>query len=79
MPNIYNFNGKDVTLIFIMKIVEVCKVLANKTGETFKNILPKYYSSNTYKVMKDTQNGLWLEPAGYIANQYLNEIYKDNA
>lgn len=73
MPNIYSFKGKDVTLEFIGKIVDVCKVIMEKTGETFKNVLPKYYASNTYEVMKDTENGLWLEPAGYIANQYLKE------
>lgn len=73
MPNIYSFKGKDVTLLFIMKIADVCKIITDKTGETFKNVLPKYYSSNTYEAMKDTENGLWLESAGFIANQYLKE------
>lgn len=73
MTTIYSFKGEDVTLAFIAKIADVCKIITDKTGETFKNILPEYYASKTYEVMKNTENGLWLEPAGYIANQYLNE------
>lgn len=73
MNNIYMYKGKDVSLIFMMKITEVCKCISKETGIKFQNVAPSYYASNTYKAMVDTDNGLWLEPAGYIANQFLKE------
>lgn len=73
MNNIYMYKGKDVTLLFIMKLTEVCKCISRLTGIQFKNVVPGYYSSNTYEMMKDTENGLWLESVEYIANQYMEE------
>lgn len=73
MNNIYTYKGKDVTHIFIMKITEVCRYISKETGIKFQNVAPMFYDSKTYEIMKRTDNGLWLEPAGYIANQYLEE------
>lgn len=73
MHNIYTFKGEDVSLIFIIKIADICNMISKETGESFKNVAPKFYASNTYKTMKDADNGLWLEPVGYIANEYLKE------
>lgn len=73
MNNIYFYKNKDVTLLFVMKITDVCEYISDATGIKFKHVLASYYASKTYEIMKNTDNGLWLEPAGYIANQYLEE------
>lgn len=75
---LYSYKGKNVTIPFISKIAKTCRVLEQEIGIEFKNVLPLFYGSDTYRFMKNTDNGLWLEPAGYIANEYLNEI-KNNS
>ena len=37
----------------------------------------RFYKSETYKTLQETENGLWAESAEYIAHRYCDEI-KDN-
>lgn len=33
----------------------------------------KFYKSETYKTLQETENGLWAESAEYIADRYYEE------
>ena len=33
----------------------------------------KFYHSKTYKALQNTENTLWAESAGYIADRYYEE------
>ena len=37
----------------------------------------KFYQSETYKTLQETENGLWAESAEYIADRYYEEAERD--
>ena len=39
----------------------------------FIEAMQKFYSSDTYKTLQNTENGLWAESAEYIADRYFEE------
>ena len=38
----------------------------------------KFYKSETYKTLQETENGLWAESAEYIADRYYEEVDFDD-
>ena len=74
MPEmIYSFNGKDITMNVCIQIRDVLKVLQKHYDITFEEAALKFYKSETYKTLQQTENGLWAESAEYIADRYYEE------
>jgi len=71
MPEmIYSFNGKDITMNVCIQIRDVLK----HYHISFEKAALKFYKSETYKTLQETENGLWAESAEYIADRYYEEV-----
>lgn len=77
MPEkIYSFNGKDITMNVCIQIRAVLKLLQKHFKISFEEAVLRFYSSDTYKTLQETENGLWAESAEYIADRYYEEMGK---
>lgn len=77
MPeNIYSFNGKDITMKLCIQIRDVVKLLQEYYQINFEEAVLRFYRSETYKILQETENGLWAESAEYIADRYYDEVEK---
>lgn len=71
---IYSFNGKDITINVCIQIRDVLKILQNHFKISFEEAVIRFYKSETYKTLQQTENGLWAESAEYIADRYYDEV-----
>mgnify|MGYP000844345895 FL=1 len=71
---IYFFNGKDITMNMVIQIKCVLNVLQRRMNISFPDATMKFYTSETYKTLQQTENGLWAESAEYIADRYYEEM-----
>lgn len=70
---IYTFNGKDITMNVFLQIRAVIDIMQEQMNIDFIEAMQKFYSSDTYKTLQNTENGLWAESAEYIADRYFEE------
>ena len=70
---IYTFNGKDITMNVFLQIRAVIDIMQEQMNIDFLEALKKFYSSDTYKTLRNTENGLWAESAEYIADRFFEE------
>lgn len=73
MEPIYKFNGQDITLLMCILIRDVVNEISKREDLSFSDAVDEFYISNTYKTLQNTENALWAEPVGYIADMYFNE------
>ncbi|MDO5406324.1 MAG: hypothetical protein Q4F28_03205 [Eubacteriales bacterium] len=71
---IYTFQGKDITMNVCIQIRAVVDILQEKLKISFEEAMLRFYCSETYKVLQETENALWAESAEYIADRYFAEI-----
>lgn len=60
---IYTFNGKDITMNVCIQIRLVIKLLQENFGIGFEEAAMRFYKSETYKILQNTENALWAESA----------------
>ena len=70
---IYSFHGKDITMNVCIQIREVVDLLQEKMSISFEEAIMRFYHSETYKILQETENALWAESAEYIVDRYLDE------
>lgn len=70
---IYYFNGKDITMNICIQIRDVIDIIKDKEHLSFPDATVAFYHSRTYKALQNTENALWAESAGYIADRYFEE------
>lgn len=70
---IYTFNGKDITMNVCLQIRAVVDIMQEEMNIDFVEALEKFYSSDTYRTLQNTENGLWAESAEYIADRFFEE------
>ncbi len=70
---LYFFNGKDITMNMCIQIRDTIRIIMERTGLSFPDATTAFYSSNTYAILQNTENALWAESAGYIADRYFDE------
>ncbi|OUP50169.1 glycerol-3-phosphate dehydrogenase/oxidase [Lachnoclostridium sp. An181] len=75
---VYSFNGKDITMNVCIQIRAVIKILEKQFNIGFEEATMKFYKSETYKTLQNTENGLWAESAEYIADRYFEDIAMEN-
>ena len=73
MEPIYTFNGQDITMVVCMLIRDIVHEIRKKENLSFLDALDEFYESDTYRKLQNTENALWAEPAGYIADMYFAE------
>lgn len=69
----YFFYGKDITMNMCIQIRDVIDIIQGITGMGFPDALLSFYQSKTYAALQNTENTLWAESAGYIADRYFEE------
>lgn len=70
---IYTFGGKDITMNVCIQIRAVVDLLQEKMNLSFEEAVMLFYHSETYKILQETENTLWVESAEYIVDRYLDE------
>ncbi len=70
---IYIYNEKDITMNVIIQIRDVIDIIRKEKGISFIEAVNKFYSSKTYKTLKNTETTLWAEPSHYIVDRYYEE------
>lgn len=74
----YFLNGKDITMNICIQIRDVIDIIQEQTGMNFPDATVAFYHSKTYKALQNTENTLWAESAGYIADRYFEEQNSEN-
>ena len=69
----YLYNDEDITLDIIMKIEKVVRILCERTGKQFEEILAELYKSNTYKALQNTKSTMWAESSEFIVDELFRE------
>ena len=70
---IYTFNGKDITMNVCIQIRAVLDILQEKMKIDFIAAVDRFYTSETYSILQNTENGLWAESPEYIADRFFEE------
>lgn len=71
---IYTFNGKDITMNVCIQIRAVVDIMQKQLGIDFEEAVMRFYKSQTYKTLQNTENAFWAESAEYIAERYFDEM-----
>ena len=79
MEPIYTFNGQDITMLICLLIRDVVNEIQKRSNLSFGDAVDAFYASTTYATLQNTENALWAEPAGYIADMYFTEKEKKQA
>ena len=58
----------------IIQIKLIVKIIQEHYNIDFEEAVMRFYKSNTYKTLQQTENGLWAESAEYIADRYFEEM-----
>jgi hypothetical protein len=69
----YFFNGKDITMNICIQIRDIVDIIQEHDGLSFPDAMVAFYNSKTYEALQNTENALWAESAGYIADRYFEE------
>lgn len=69
----YSYKGQDITLDIVMKIEKIVRIVSEKTGKPFEEVLSSFYKSNTYKSLQNTASTLWAESAEFIVDELFRE------
>ena len=75
----YFFNGKDITMNICIQIRDVIDIIKERSKLSFTEAAGAFYHSQTYKVLQNTENTLWAESAGYIADCFYEEIANNHS
>lgn len=67
------FRKAGLTDRFDWSFKDVLKLLQQHYHISFEKADLKFYKSETYKTLQETENGLWAESAEYIADRYYEE------
>ena len=73
MKGKYIFKDQDITTDVLFKIEQVTSILTVKENISFDDAYEKFVSSNTYNILKRTNNLYWAESAEFIVDEYYRE------
>ena len=75
MKGKYFFNGEDITIDILFKIEHIVNIMAEKENIPFDDAYFAFVSSNTYAILKRTDNLYWGESAEFLVDEYYREKY----
>ena len=73
MINKYSYRGQDITLDIVMKIEKIVRIVSERTGKTFEDVIKEFYQSKTYKSLQNTESVLWAESSEFIVDELFRE------
>ncbi len=68
--NYFEFNGQNITIDMLIKIEQVVRILSESKKISFDKMLGRFYSSKTFRNLKNISSGLWAESAEFIADDF---------
>jgi hypothetical protein len=69
----YIFKDQDITTDVLFKVEQIVSILAEKEHITFDDAYAIFVSSNTYSILRRTDNLYWAESAEFIVDEYYRE------
>ena len=72
MDGIY-FLIRHITMNLCIQIRDVIDIIKEKSHLSFQDATLAFYQSQTYQALQNTENTLWAESAGYIADRFYEE------
>lgn len=69
MPH-YFYKNQDITMDILLKIEHVVRILAQKLGKPFDEMLRLFYASKTYDALRNPDSEMWAESAEFIADEF---------
>ena len=69
----YFFKGEDITIDILFKIEHIVNNIAEKENIPFDDAYFAFLSSNTYAILKRTDNLYWGESAEFLVDEYYRE------
>ena len=76
MKDKYFFNGEDITTDILFKIEHIVNILAEKEKIPFDDAYSAFVFSNTYNILKQTDNLYWAESAEFLVDEYYREKFE---
>jgi len=73
MKDKYVFKGEDITIDVLFKIEQIASILAEKENIVFDDAYEMFVSSETYSILKRTDNLYWAESAEFLVDEYYRE------
>jgi len=73
MKGKYIFKDQDITTDILFKLEQVSSILAKRKRISFDDAYDNFISSDTYAIMKRTDNLYWAESAEFLADEYYRE------
>jgi len=74
MKDKYIFKGEDITVDVLFKIEQIASILAEKEHIDFDDAYERFVSSDTYSILKRTDNLYWAESAEFIVDEYYRNL-----
>jgi hypothetical protein len=75
MKDKYIYKGQDITTDVLFKIEHVVSILAEKEHIRFDDAYEMFVSSETYSILKRTDNLFWAESAEFIVDEYYRAVH----
>ena len=69
MPE-YTYHNQNITIDILMKVEQIVRILSERLGKSFDEMLGIFYASNTYQALKNTESCMWAESAEFIADDF---------
>jgi hypothetical protein len=69
----YIFKDQDITTDVLFKIEQIVSILTEKEQIPFDDAYAMFVSSNTYSILRRTDNLFWAESAEFIADEFYRE------
>ena len=73
MEGKYFFNDEDITIDVLFKIEHIVNIIAEKEKISFDDAYAAFLISNTYAILKRTNNLYWAESAEFLIDEYYRE------
>ena len=73
METKYTYKGQDITTDILFKIEHIANILAEHEKKDFDTVLSEFLSSNTYRILQQTNTLLWAESSEFIVDEYDRE------
>jgi hypothetical protein len=73
METKYTYKEQDITIDMMFKIEHIVNILAERDYKDFDIVFAEFLTSNTYRILQQTDNLLWAESSEFIVDEYDRE------
>ena len=73
METKYLYKGEDITIDIMFKIEHIVNILAERDNKNFDTVFAEFLTSNTYRILQQTDSLLWAESSEFIVDEYDRE------